>query len=42
MLSKSDVIPEDKMNYEAARKMCTPKITELLRQIPDSLATPGI
>ncbi|KAF5307705.1 hypothetical protein FQR65_LT18364 [Abscondita terminalis] len=38
-ITKSDLIPEDKMNYESARRMCDEKAMHLLNEIPDSAGT---
>lgn len=38
-LTKSDLILEDKMNYESGRKLCHPRIMKLLSDISDSAAT---
>lgn len=29
LVTKSDILPEDKMNYECAKKMCSEKIQDL-------------
>jgi len=39
LLTPSDLIPEDKMNFRSAEKMCAPTVQELLKHIPESQGT---
>jgi hypothetical protein len=38
-LTKNDLQPEDKMNFLAAEKVCSPDVIRLLEGIPESEAT---
>lgn len=38
-LTRSDLIPEDKMNFRSAENMCAPTVLELLKHIPESQGT---
>lgn len=39
LLTMTDLKPEDKMNFKSVEKICSPKVQELLGQIPDTEAT---
>lgn len=39
LLRRSDLIPEDKMNFRSAEKICAPTVLELLKHIPESQGT---
>lgn len=39
LLIRSDLMPEDKMNFCSAEKMCAPTVQELLKHIPESQGT---
>jgi len=34
-----NLIPEDKINFRSAEKMCAPTVLELLKHIPESQGT---
>jgi len=37
LLTLSDLIPEDKMNFRSAEKICSPVVQEMLKHVPQSL-----
>lgn len=39
LLRRSELIPEDKMNFRSAEKMCAPTVLELLKHISESQGT---
>ncbi|KAL4153941.1 hypothetical protein QTP88_001774 [Uroleucon formosanum] len=38
-LTQTDISPEDKINFNSVKKMCSPVVIEMLKNIPDSQGT---
>lgn len=38
-LTQTDISPEDKINFNSAKRMCSPVVIEILKNIPDSQGT---